>query len=171
MACRICYLGTRCLDPEPARAAGKQATRIQVHSGSGLLPENGIQQSRKPRVEFGAPQGILMDRAGDASLHKACLAQDPEVVGHARFGAAAVELPAGGFGHMCQLQHDLQAQRIAQRVEHALESKVLGRRMIKYGHPADGSRFCDTPSFDIFRTIERESTELSRCLLYLNPSS
>src|ERR1700709_1848830 len=53
------------------------------------LQENGTQQAREPRIQFGTAQCILMYRARDARMDETGLAQYPEVMGHTGFGAAA----------------------------------------------------------------------------------
>ena len=61
----------------------------------------------------------------DTCLNEACLAQYAEVVGHARFGTATVELPAGGLRHTRQMPHDVEAHRVAKSIEDPLKGEFL----------------------------------------------
>jgi hypothetical protein len=94
------------------------------------LHENGTQQAREPRIQFGTAQRVLMDRAGDARMDETGLAQYPEVMGHAGFGAAAVKLPARRFCDARQGADDFQAHRVAQSVENSLQDEFLSGRMV-----------------------------------------
>lgn len=87
---------------------------------SGQLPENGIHQTRKPRIQFRAPQGVLMHGARDARLHETGLPQYAEVVRDAGLGAPAIKLPAGGLFDLRQMLDDFKAKRIAQGMKNPL---------------------------------------------------
>jgi len=95
-------------------------------------------------VQFSTSQSVLMRGPSDTCLNEAGLAQYAEVVGHARFGTATVELPAGGLRHTRQMPHDVKAYRVAKSLEDALKGEILGAGMVICAHPADVKRFCDT---------------------------
>src|SRR4051794_38331197 len=96
-----------------------------------------------------------MHCSNDPRPNEASFAQYAEVVRHARFGTATLELSAGGLCYTRQMPHDVEAHRVAQSIEDQPKGQVLGRGMVVDAHAANSKRFCDTAPFDRHRTIER----------------
>jgi len=105
------------------------------------LRQHRIHQPRKTRIELVQAQAVLVIGAFGLRMHQPRIAQDAEVVGHARFGAAAVQLAAGGHFHARQVLHDFQADGVAERVENPLERQLVGGRVLVRSHLANGKAF------------------------------
>src|SRR5262245_2778230 len=123
--------------------------------------EDGVEQARKPGIEvltsqrglLGGPCSLLPDDAG--------LAQNPEVVRHRRLRHPELDRAAGqwlrGPG---QFAHDLEALRVAQRMQHGWKLELGSSRVVKGDRLVDGHvRFIIRRSsnfwYDTSRTIER----------------
>lgn len=117
--------------PGPWPETGQRTANLYLH------PQNRIQQPRKPLVHLLAAQRVHVLHPGDAGVYQARRAQDAEMVGHARFRAAAVERGAAGFARAVELADDVEPDRIAQRVQRVLDGDVgkIGMRIIPHAHP------------------------------------
>ena len=85
------------------------------------LRENRLKQAWKTRIEFADAQRVLVHGAGGARVDQTGIAQDTEMVRHARLGPAAVEFATGGGFHAREVANDLQPRGIAERMKNALQ--------------------------------------------------
>lgn len=92
------------------------------------------QQPRETPIEFLRAQGIHVRRAHISRLHKTCIAQDPEVMGHAGLGATTVELAARGLGHAREIADNVHAHRVAQGVQQPLKDKIGRQGVFESSH-------------------------------------
>lgn len=99
-----------------------------------VLRQDRRQQAGKAVLQIAAAQRIDMGGADIMGIHQPCVAQHAEVMGNAGFGAPAVQLAAAGLAQPIQAPHNIQAQWVAQGVQHALESKFVDGGMFKWPH-------------------------------------
>ena len=92
------------------------------------------QQPRETPIEFLRAQGIHVRRAHISRLHKTCIAQDPEVMGHAGLGATTVELAARGLGHAREIADNVHAHGVAQGVQQPLKDKIGRQGVFESSH-------------------------------------
>lgn len=77
-----------------------------------------------------------MGRSHISRVNQPGIAQDPKVMGHAGFGAAAVELAARCFIDPREIPNDLHAYRVAQGVKQTLEDEIGWNWMFEGAHVA-----------------------------------
>ena len=75
-----------------------------------------------------------MGRPHISRVNQPGIAQDPKVMGHAGFGAAAVELAARCFIDPREIPNDLHAYRVAQGVKQTLEDEIGWEGMFEGSH-------------------------------------
>jgi len=105
------------------------------------LSENGFQQTRKTRIEFGSTKRVLVNGAGSARMHKPSVAQDAKVVRHARLGSATVKLTTRGGFHPREMSDDFHTRWVAERVKNSLERELVSGGMFVGTHGANGKAF------------------------------
>src|SRR5471032_785751 len=84
-----------------------------------MLRQYGVEQAGKARVDIDPAQRVHVDGAAIFRENEARFAQDLEVVRDSGLGPAAVELTTSGCFHASQAPHDVEADRIAQGIQHS----------------------------------------------------
>lgn len=96
-----------------------------------------------------------MSRACAVCAHQPRVTQNPEMMRHTRLWAPAVELSACRLGHMRQPLHDLQANRVAERVKYAFQLELIGCRVLERSHAFDSTlQLAVLLLFEYYRTME-----------------
>ena len=120
---------------DPATGRPKRRLFASVdHFRHCRLGQHHLQQPREAGFQIPPAQAVLVQGALGTSVDQAGIAQDAEVVGHAGFWPARVQFAAGRGFNPRQVAHDLQACRVAQRMQQALQGEFCNRRMFECTH-------------------------------------
>jgi hypothetical protein len=98
------------------------------------LREDACQKPREACIQHLRAQGVHVRGADIAGMHQAGVAQDSEMMGHARFWPTAVQLAARGFARAGEAADDVHAYGVAQGVKHAFKAQVFSGRVWEGAH-------------------------------------
>ena len=108
-------------------------------AGAGMLfalcrGENRLKQTRKTRLDVGAPQGVEATGANIALLDHSGLAQNLEMVRHCGFRGGLTKRAARHFAAFGQLAHDAKPDGVTQSVEHLRQGQTFARWVMQFSH-------------------------------------
>jgi hypothetical protein len=109
---------------------------LEKRPGAVLLVrrEDGFEEAREAPVQLVVPEGEQTAAAFGAGAYYAAFAEHAEVVGEGGLGEAQVEGAAGALVAVGQFADDLEARRVAQRVEYGWELQLLARWVVWLSH-------------------------------------